>query len=126
MTAPQELKYPWMRRELLDHLRALANVQNDPESWRVDGNFDLAVHFLFDDSPRPESAVGFYLHDREEVGALGTVTRAIDALLAKYGSTLKDLDYVRAPEWSSVVQAAQTALQVLASKAKGDGYRTAE
>jgi aminoglycoside phosphotransferase (APT) family kinase protein len=72
------VQYPWMREQLFDTLRTLAHVDYQRRAWvkhqyppgvQFD-NFDLAVHFLFDDTAlfdAPEKTIGWILEDAYEV-----------------------------------------------------------
>jgi hypothetical protein len=112
------LTYPWMRDELVRHLRELADEPRQREHWTPDETrSDYIVHFLFDDTPEPANAVGYYLHDEPERAAVLAVTSAIDAVLAKYGTSLEDREYVAKPEWAHVVEAAAKALTTVGEQA---------
>jgi hypothetical protein len=108
------LAYPSMRAELLEHLRELANVELQKTEWTAgSGRFDLVVHFLFDDTPAPRDALGYYLATEAEREAVLDVASAIDVVLARLGTERSDPDYVGSAEWMDVVDAAQRALRVL-------------
>jgi hypothetical protein len=112
------LKYPNMREELVGHLKVLIRTRSG-ESWRQ-GDLDYVVHFLFDDTPRPAHARGYYLNSDDEVQATQALVHAIDTVLHRYGTKLQDTEYFSKPEWDSVVSGAQAALDVLL---KGEGSR---
>src|SRR5262249_52976494 len=100
-----------MRDELVRYLRELADLQHQRKHWLPrEGRFDHIVHFLFDDTPEPVKAVGCSLYDEAERDALPTVVGAIEAVLAKYGTSLEDHGYIVKPEWTHVVEAASNAL----------------
>jgi hypothetical protein len=113
-----------MREQLFDTLRALADVDYQRKVWiqrqyppgvQYD-DFDLAVHFLFDDTAlfdAPEKTVGWILEDEYEVRAIQKVTKAIDDLLNELGTDLTDEQYINSPMWSDVVKAASEALSAL-------------
>jgi hypothetical protein len=105
------LKFPNMREELLGYLNDLLRAKTDP-AW-IEGLFDQAVHFLFDDTPLPHEALGYYLASNEEVRATQAVVEALDVVLTKYGTTLKDAEYFSKPEWVEVERRAEDAMRKL-------------
>lgn len=121
------MKYPEMRKELLDYLEGLSSVSYQQACW-IDrvcppgveyDEFDYAVHFLFDDTSlasEPERLIGYCLRDEEEAEAIKVVCRAIDAVLQKHGSALTDAEYIQVPEWRAVIDGARSALDKLNTK----------
>ena len=105
------LKFPNMRVELLGYLNDLRRAKTDP-AW-IEGEFDHVVHFLFDDTPLPDQALGYYLASNEEVGAIQAVVEALDLVLTKHGTKLKDAEYFSKPEWAEVERRAEDALRKL-------------
>jgi hypothetical protein len=80
------------------------------------GNFDLAVHILYDDTTvleDPAGSIGDLLRDQAEAEAMAALGRALDAIFEDLGTTLSDAEYVSAPQWAAVVSAARAALDVL-------------
>jgi hypothetical protein len=110
-----DLEFPWMREELMRHLEELADVERQKRTWHAgEASLSYIVHFLFDDTPAPDEALGYYLTSGDEVDAVGAVVGALDAVLRKYGTSLNDPEYTQKPEWSAVTAAAHMALEVLA------------
>src|SRR5437763_160481 len=107
------LQFPWMRDEAIRHLRALCDEVSQ-QNWGQSGSpLDGAVHFLFDDTPPPAQALGYYLGTPAEVEALTRVVAAVDVLLERHGVELADKDYLAKPEWAEVVRTARIALGLL-------------
>lgn len=113
------LKYPWMRSELLEHLDWLSRSHQTGRTPST-GDLDEAIHFLFDDTPLPEEAVGYYLLGADEVDALRPVIAALDAMLERHGTDLSEEAYLRLPEWLAVAEAARKALERLQARADAD------
>jgi hypothetical protein len=123
MSAP--IRFPQQRELLEAALRALSDPtfqqrvwidrQMDPrDRWHHD--FDQVVHTICDDlrfDTDPRGSVGNWTRDMTEATAVAAVAQGIDDLLRKYGKELSDADYMRAPEWRALVQAAHRALQTL-------------
>ena len=108
-----DLKHPWNRETLVEYLRELADHEQQKREWLPGlGSFDYIVHFLFDDQ-EPHDALGAYLRTPEEVAAVVAVYDAIDRVLNLYGTELQDQEYVTKPEWSNVITASRSALELL-------------
>ena len=119
-----QVKHPEMRKELEEHLQALADPAYQRRVW-VDGQaegavqhdeFDYAVHFLFDDTQLASdvhSTVGWILSDAAEAECITALVRSIDVVFERYGFKLSDAEYIELPEWHSVVQAAKAAVACL-------------
>jgi hypothetical protein len=102
------IKYPNMREELIEHLESLAKSE-------VTG-IDFAFHFFLDDTPLgddPAEAVGLFLANEQELTLVLPVVTALRRVLARLGPCADDAMYVRAAEWSKVVQSATQALRAL-------------
>lgn len=119
-----DMKYPWMRDELLDYLTGLSDPAYQQACW-VEGQcpegtahdeFDYAIHFLFDDTElgsNPKSCIGLFLKNDKEAACIGKVCGAIDTILEKHGTELSDAQYTALPDWQNVIQSAQNALHIL-------------
>ena len=119
-----KIKYPSMRGELLHNLKKLSDdsyqsrvwVKNIyPENVEFD-NFDLVVHFIFDDTSLgddPASMLGVVLYNENEVELMSALVKALDILFEKYGTVLSDEDYMEKPEWARIVQSAQKAYSTM-------------
>lgn len=116
-----DLRYPNMREELISYLAELADPDLQKcwlsELAAADGipasQFDYAVHFLFDDTDLasdPEGCIGWYLYDKGEAVVVSKVTDALDVLFEVHGTNLPDGEYINAPEWPRVMEAAAKAL----------------
>ncbi|MDR7149565.1 hypothetical protein J2W49_001514 [Hydrogenophaga palleronii] len=115
-----QVKYPEMRKELEEHLQALADPAYQRRAW-VDGQaegavqhdkFDYAVHFLYDDTQLASDAhstVGWILNDAAEADCVTALVSSIEVVFERYGTKLSDAEYIDLPEWHSVVLAAKTA-----------------
>ncbi len=116
------MKYPNMYEEVRYYLQSLADVDYQKRVWVKReyppgiqlANFDLVIHFLFDDTQLaedPESTIGWYLRNKQEALAIKKVTDRIDKILDD-NDDLTDEEYIALPEWEGVVKAAQEALEV--------------
>lgn len=120
------LNYPEMRAELIACLRGLSDLDYQRKCWvlgectpGVEDNFDLAVHFLFDDtelSANPEELIGYILKSSVEARAIRNLCRTIDDIFDEYGTDLTDEDYINLREWRDVVDYAKEALSLLEIK----------
>ena len=117
MSCSQEVKYPAIRREVMSSLGELSDLNYQHQHW-VGGLFPEsslfdAVHRLFDDtalSDDPEACLDEFLKSEQELTAIRAVMNALDQVLVKYGTGLKDVEYTLKPEWPEVVSLAQFAL----------------
>jgi hypothetical protein len=112
------IKYPEMRDELVEHLKALSDRQYQEAVW-VRGEsragiehdeLDVAIHFIYDDTclgEDPSLAIGCYLKDEIEAQSIRELVHNLDNLFSKYGLDLSDGEYINKPEWTCVLQAAQ-------------------
>lgn len=122
-----EVKYPEMRKELEEHLRALADPVYQRRVW-VDGSadgtvqhdeLDYAMHFLYDDTQLASDApstVGWILKTASEAECIAALVKSIDVVFERYGTKLSDAEYIELPEWRSVVLAAEAAAASLAQR----------
>jgi len=126
---PKEDDMPWypeMRERLLSAARELSDSSYQRRVWverqlpigREDAGFDYCVHFIYDDSPLgedPAKAIGYFVRDEREAHAISRLVQALDALFDAWGTELSDAQYIEAPEWEGVLQAAKALRQVLES-----------
>ena len=119
-----DVKFPQLRAEVVEAVRALSDHdyqwrvwirQEHPEpDWYDD--FTLNVHVLFDDCrvlEAPTETIGDVLRSADEATAMLPLARALNTLFDRYGKHLSDEEYLNAPEWSTIVVAAGTALTAL-------------
>lgn len=88
------LKYPSLRKELIDYLQGLSDKEYQYHAWvnneRPGGGhdeLDYAIHFLYDDTNLardPFSTVGWILKSSEEVGLISDLIRNLDSVFNKY------------------------------------------
>ena len=70
-----ELRYPWIRAELIAYLEEIATPDPRP-IWRAEAqqgliaDVDQVIHFFFDDHDFDDRAVGVYLFDQVEVALI--------------------------------------------------------
>ena len=118
------IKFPEMRKELIDSLTGLSDKQYQEDCWVKkqcplgieNDELDYAVHFLFDDtqlSESPESMIGFCLRNKLEAKAVNLVCREISNIFDKYGYDKSDKEYIDYPEWQGVIESAKSALSAL-------------
>lgn len=116
-----EIKFPYMRAEVISALRSLADPGHQRSRWGVveEGvnyydDLDMNVHILYDDTqvlPDPESAVPSLLYD-SEVSALLAVDAVLGQVIQQLGDQ-PDSEYLADSRWSAVVDAAGVALLVM-------------
>jgi hypothetical protein len=120
-----DIRFPDMRNEIVRAVKALADPEYQWSAWvrrelppgRYD-EFTHRIHILYDDTQvleDPECAVGVYLRSVEEANVMRKLASAIDTLFDDLGTELSDEQYLRAPGWAAVVDAAKEALGVLES-----------
>jgi len=121
------MQYPNMREELIEYLSGLSDReyqmncwvnQKCPEGIEKD-TFDLAVHFLFDDTElakSPEETIGIFLKDKEEAQSIKSLCDEIDRIFEKYSTELTDKEYIDCPEWNNVLNLAKTAYDALTKR----------
>lgn len=109
----QDLSLPHLRCEMIAYLNELK--ANDPrimwERERNDGfvsGIDQVFHFFFDDYDFDEAAMGMVFLNQDEVSAIETVKRALDAVLEAVGDAGDD-EFVEHPLWPQVRRAAVAA-----------------
>jgi hypothetical protein len=120
------IKFIEMREELIETLRALSDKKYQQSAWvRQEfpkgieyDNFDLAVHFLFDDTclaENPEDLIGYCLVNKQEAQLVFCVTESIDKLLSKLGNDLSDSEYISSPLWEDIIQTSKQPYEVIKS-----------
>jgi hypothetical protein len=112
-----------MRNEIVRAVKALADPEYQRAAWvrheLPPGQYDELthrIHILYDDTQvleDPAAAVGVYLCTHDEVDAMQKLAAALDALFDEMGTELPDEDYLQAPGWPAVVEAAREALRLL-------------
>ncbi|MFC0027953.1 hypothetical protein ACFFMM_00245 [Micromonospora chaiyaphumensis] len=121
-----EVRFPAMREEIVQAVRALADHEYQWSAWvrreLPPGQYDEfthRIHILYDDTQvleDPGAAVGIYLRSQEEAIAMQRLAAAIDALFDELGTELSDESYLRARRWPAIVTAAREALVLLEAK----------
>jgi hypothetical protein len=120
----RSVRFPEMRSEVMRALQALADPDYQRRVWvnRVYphpgfyDDFTLNIHILYDDTrvlEAPHEVVGSVLSSDLEAEAMARLAHVINSLFERVGTDLSDEDYLRQPEWSSVVEQAQAALATL-------------
>lgn len=118
------LKYPHVRAELLHYVTELSDPRETAKWLDPDPNgpiigIDQQIHFFFDDYDYDDEAIGIWLFDHSEVRAVLAVKRAIDAILeTAVGVDADDRFFLSHPLWTTVVDAATQALDILNAKGK--------
>ncbi len=118
------LKLLGMRKELIQYLEGLSNLEYQKKIWvagkSIDGTvhdeLDYAIHFLYDDTELatdPNSLIGWILLDQCEADSIRNLTCAIDRLFEINGLELTDEEYIQKNEWPSVVSAAFSAKAII-------------
>ena len=111
------LRYPWIRNELVGHLRELATPNPRP-TWKADiqaglnAGIDEVIHFFFDDHDFDEGDIGVVLSNQQEVELVGDLKRSLNSLVNVLPQGNDD-EYVSHPDWPSVTRAASRALEGL-------------
>lgn len=122
-----EIKYPEMREELVNHLRALSDAEYQQRVWVAKGKegtiehdeFDYAVHFLYDDTQLaedPRAMMGWILRNDSEAVLIERLVKIIESILQKHGTALSDAQYIVLPEWGGVVDVAKEALSIIGAR----------
>jgi hypothetical protein len=123
------IQFPQMRRELIEVLSSLSDRDYQERVWVAHklpigrtpetfyDSFDLAVHFLFDDTrlgDDPQSTIGSILINESEAEAIKKLIGKIDQVIKVVGKNADDKKYIDSKGWSEVVSAAKTALDLIA------------
>ncbi|WP_208935765.1 SCO4402 family protein [Paracidovorax avenae] len=125
-------KYPFLRRELLMCMQALADRDYQNSAWisRIFppgiewDSLGVAVDFIFNDSGLSDDAVGaigiFLVED--ELGGVAKVIEKMEVVFEKYGDDCSDLEYISQPEWSDVVESATVLLDQIKNNNRNLGF----
>ena len=74
------------------------------------------IGLLYDDTllaENPETAIGIFLKDENEVQMIKTVVVALERVFDALGTNATDEEYISSREWSEVIKAAAYALEVI-------------
>jgi hypothetical protein len=120
-----DVRFPMLRRDVLDAVETLANPEYQARVWRDrqypgDGAYeglDMVVHALYDDAQLHNGAgeaVDDLLRDETEAGALDELMHAMDAVFAELGDAdVSERKVLKASTWPGVIEAAQRALTAM-------------
>ena len=118
------MKHPEMRNQLISILQSLSNWEYQKKCWVLNeypkgveyDDFDLSVHFLFDDTELasdPEKNIGYILKDKIEAQTVKAVCDELDKIFSKYGLDKTDEEYINLVEWEKVIESASKALKII-------------
>jgi hypothetical protein len=116
-----DVKYPEMRREVVNALAALADPEYQQRVWIErnyprDNFFDdlsLNINILYDMVlPDPVPRIGAVLLDENEVDQLIRLEKVLGPLIAELRDA-PDSRYLSDPRWKQVVDAASSALSCM-------------
>ncbi|MEU6831521.1 hypothetical protein ABZ894_22975 [Nocardia beijingensis] len=118
-----EVRYPDLRRYVINAVAALSDLQYQQRVWIERNNprenyyddLDTNIHTLYDDYrilPEPESALDDILVDGDEVERLRTLGRVLGPIIDELGDA-PDTQYLSHPNWPAVIRAAGTSLSAL-------------
>ncbi|ELQ6134880.1 SCO4402 family protein [Cronobacter dublinensis] len=120
-----QLKYPEMRKELIDYIHGLSDREYQYQAWVEDNRpggghdeLDYAIHFLYDDTDLaddPMSLIGWILTGKNEADVITNLVKALDIIFDKYGTELSDKEYLAKNEWENVLSMAKDAKSVFLS-----------
>lgn len=126
MSTHEEIRYPAMRREVLDTLRNLSDPGYQQRVW-IDrqfpspnyyDDFDMVIHTLYDDTTLVDdigSAIGVILKDEKEARLIGAVIEALEEVFLE-GERYADFEVLRAcPSWPKVMATAAAAWEVMSA-----------
>ncbi|MGW4214791.1 SCO4402 family protein [Lentzea sp. NPDC004789] len=118
-----EVRYPNLRNEVLEAVRALSDFEYQQRVWVrrdvLSGNYDEFTHrvrILYDDTQvleAPQAAIGDVLASEEEACAMQELVDVLNSIFDRFGTELSDDKYLELPEWGTVVAAARRVLVVL-------------
>ncbi len=118
--AARRVQWPERREDVLNALQALADRDYQEQQWRSGRGWpDLtaAVHWLIDDTfidqVGARALIPQLFRDEHEADRVQLVVDALLRVLDDLGPTAPDDAYLDHPAWTSVLHAANTALQVL-------------
>ncbi|MBT5109021.1 MAG: hypothetical protein HOM25_10085 [Rhodospirillaceae bacterium] len=117
------INLPNMRVQLIGCLESLSDLAYQKKCWVLDkcpvgvqDNFNLSVHFFFDDtslSENPHLLVGVCLRNENEAQAIQQVCQMIDKVFDEHGLDKSDEEYINCPEWGAVLNSASEALAII-------------
>lgn len=121
--AVTSVRYPYMRREAIRAVAALADRQYQERVWvnrllphpNYYDALDEEIHWLFDDLellPDPGPADGDVLLPGDECAHLRNLGAAFDPMIDRLGDAPDD-QYLADPEWPSIVDLAQLCLPAM-------------
>ncbi|KRA20368.1 hypothetical protein [Lysobacter sp. Root604] len=121
-----DIKYPHMRGELIDDLRALFEPARATDKFALRSTaLDYLVHFLYDDTSLgsdADAAIGWFLRSRAEAEAITVLVKSFDRFFSLYGLKPDSEGYFERPEWLEVERNGLLALSLLRDGApKGNG-----
>lgn len=119
-----DLKFPTMRRELIDALDVFSDVEaqgrhlsrSEDFGNGFDGRLATAIHFLFDDTnieDNPNSHIGFFLFDEAEAKAVHKLAETLDSMLGEPGEHIDSRRLLNHREWGRVVDLSNSALALV-------------
>lgn len=118
------VRFPDMRREVIEALQALADPEYQRRVW-VDrvypqpGFYDDLTHnvnVLYDDTSvaeDPQGQIGLTLENTDEAAAVERLTAVLDPLLDSLPTKIDDGAVISLPEWGEVVRAAREAVGII-------------
>jgi hypothetical protein len=126
------MKYPYVRRELIFNIRALADLDYQRRVWvnhelprvHFEDSLDMTFAALFDDmglDTHLDQAIGVFLNDNTEVQAIQRVAVELDAVLAEMDTRATDKEYINSGRWPRVLQAAAQAYRLLTGGQEPEG-----
>lgn len=118
-----KVKYPAMRREVIDTMAALSDLQYQKRVWidhvlPTENYYDdltLRVHILYDDTmvlPDPSSAIGDVLVSGDEADRLATLGQVLGPIIDELGES-DDIRYISHPQWPKATRYAGLALSAM-------------
>lgn len=126
------IKYPYMRKELIVNLRALADSTYQERVWvrieqpvaNYEDNLDAVVHFIFDDmslDTHLEQAIGDILCNDDEAQVVRDVVEKLNKVLNSRDMNATDEEYISSPHWPEVVRVAKKAYTFLTAGQQPEG-----
>ncbi|WP_157978736.1 MULTISPECIES: SCO4402 family protein [Nocardia] len=121
-----DVKYPEMRKSVLEALESFADPDYQRRVWinrefpqeNFYDDLDVNVSILYDDCvvvPDPRSRIGTVLMDGPEVDRLIELDRVLGPMIGRLGNA-PDATYLGDSEWPLVVAAARAALAAMRDK----------
>lgn len=118
-----KLTYPEMRKELIDYISALSDIEYQQKIWiekqypneKFYDELDYTIHFLYDDTDlatNPYAWIGLVLLNEEEAEGIRKVISVLDEIFLKYGLNLSDKEYIQLKEWDNVIESAKALMRL--------------